>query len=440
MVAVPVTATVVSDEELVEAAAAGDEEAFADLRHRYAGPVYDLLARMTHSRADATTLTRLTFERARGGLSGRRPDSRLRPWLYAVTRQVAVDAIRGRQLTSLEDESAMAGAVDDGVEDRALVADVWRAAAALDPEEYAALHYTLRAGLHGDELAEALSMRPCTVYTTLTRAHDALGDAFALLQFARRGRRDCAGIDLILGLHSPTPLDGATRRALRRHLEGCTKCRRRRAEFVAPAPLLSALSPVAPPKELRVVPSHTAPPLPAVRPRPPRRDRPHWATAAAALGALVLAVFFLVSRGPRPDRTPPADPQVMSTTHVPWVANSHRSVEVQWSGAADRAAKGERDSGVAGYAVSWSDQPGGVPGGGVQTSGERSVSPELDEGVWWFHMRTVDRAGNATAPVHLGPFVIAEPPPAPAPAPTTRRPSPQQPSPQHSRPAPPRAL
>jgi hypothetical protein len=111
----------------------------------------------------------------------------------------------------------------------------------------------------------------------------------------------------------------------------------------------------------------------------------------------------------------------MSTTHVPWVASTHRSVEVLWSGATDRAGEGERDSGVAGYAVSWSDQPEDIPGGRTQTSGERSVSPELAEGVWWFHLRAVDRAGNATPPVHVGPFVIAEPPPA-TPDPAAERP------------------
>lgn len=435
MVAVPVTATVVSDEELAEAAAAGDEEAFADLRQRYAGAVYDLLARMTRSRADAAALTRVTFERARRGLSDRRPEERLRPWLYALARRAATDAIRRRQEISVADGAAMTGLEESEVESRAVVDDVWRAAAALRPEEYAALHYQLRAGLDAEEIAEAMSLPIEAVHTTLSRAREGLDDAFALLQLARQDRRACGGLELLVGFHAPTPLDPATRRAFRRHLEGCAKCRRRRAQLLAPSGVLSALLPVAAPRYLRI--AHNARPLPGVQQRPSRHGRHvNWATPAVALGVLVIAVLFLVSRGPRPDRTPPVDPgQVLSSTHVPWVASTHRSVEVNWSGAADRAAKGERDSGVAGYAVSWSDQPGDVPGGRVETTSERSTSPELDEGVWWFHLRTVDRAGNATAPVHLGPFVIAEPPPAPAPAPTTRRPSPQ-----HPRPAPPRAL
>jgi RNA polymerase sigma factor (sigma-70 family) len=423
MVASLVTA-VRSDEELAEAAAAGDEEAFADLRRRYAGSVYDLLARMTHSREDATTLARLTFEQAREGLSGRPSDRRLRPWLYALACHVAVDTIRRRQVTAMEDEAVLAGAEGDDV-DGALVADVWRAAAALSPDDYAALHYQLRAGLDPREIAEAMSLRPEMVYTTLRRAHEALDDAFALLQFARRGRRDCAGLELLLGLRPPVPLDPSTRQALRRHIEGCAKCRTRRAGFVAPAEVLSALSPVTPPKELRLV--HCRPEavvaLPEARPRVPRRRRyNHWAVPAAALGGASLAVLFLVSRGPLPDRTPPAVPQVMSTTHVPWVASTHRSVEVQWSGAADRAGERERDSGVAGYSVSWTSQPSDVPAARVQTDGESSASPELADGVWWFHLRTVDRAGNATEPVHVGPFVITEPAPSPSqPRPTPPR-------------------
>lgn len=421
MVAMPMM--VVSDEELAEAAAAGDEEAFADLYQRHAGVVYDLLARMTRSRADAATLTRVTFERAHRGLADRRPEERLRPWLYAIARQAAIDAIRRRQEISVADGAAMTGLEDSEVESRAVVDDVWRAAAALSPEEYAALHYQLRAGLDAGEIAEAMSLPTEAVHTTLSRGREGLDDAFALLQLARRDRRACGGLELLVGFHAAIPLDPATRRAFRRHLEGCAKCRRRRAQLVAPSGVLSALLPVAPPRYLRI--AHNARPRPGVRRRPSQRSRlRNWATPAVALGAVALAVLFLVSRGPRPDRTPPAEPQqVMSTTHVPWVASSHRSVEVLWSGAADRPTKGERDSGVAGYSVSWSGGPGDVPGDGVRTSVERASSPELDAGIWWFHLRAVDRAGNATPPVHLGPFVIAEPRPAPpAPAPAVRRP------------------
>jgi DNA-directed RNA polymerase specialized sigma24 family protein len=428
----------VSDEELAEAAAAGDEEAFDNLRQRYAGPIYDLLARMAHSREEATALARVTFDEVRKTLGGRRFDRGVRPWLYALARQVAVDASRRRQVALMEDEAAMSEA--EGDLDEALAADAWRAAAALAPEEYAVLHYQLRAGLKAREIAEAMSLRPEMVYTVLSRAHEALSDAFALLQFARRGKRDCAGLELLLGLRPPVPLDRATRQAFRRHLEGCAKCRMRRARFAAPAEVLSALTPVFPLEELRLVPSRPEPApvaLPALRALPPRRRVNHWAVPAAALGGATLAILFFVSRGPLPDRTPPAAPQVMSTTHVPWVASAQRSVEVQWSGAADRPGQRERDSGVAGYSVSWSSQPGDVPAARAQTSAERLASPELADGVWWFHLRTVDRAGNATEPVHIGPFVISEPPPAssePRPKP------PRTPSSSEPRPKAPRAL
>jgi RNA polymerase sigma factor (sigma-70 family) len=424
MMANIMTATGRSDEELAEAAAAGDEEALGDLRRRYAAPLYDLLARMTRNRAEAADLTRTTFERMRRDMCGRHPGQRLRPWLYALARQVALDAIRRRQEAGLQDEEAMTDAGDDDAEE--LVADAWRAAAALDPDQYAVLHYQLRAGLHGEELAEAMAMRPDTVYITLVRAHDALDDAFALLRFARRRRQECAGLELILGLHPPPPLDAAARHLLRRHLERCAKCRPRRAEFVNPARLLSALSPVAPPRGADLRPPRVLPPLPAVRAQPaPRRRREQWALPAAALGFLLLAVSLLV-RGPGPDRTAPVDPQqVLSTSHVPWVASSQRSVEIEWSGTADPVAKGERHTGVAGYSVSWSGEPGDVPDGLVQTATERSTSPELTDGTWWFHMRPIDRAGNAGPPVHLGPFVIAEPPPAPAPP--SSPPPPRQP-------------
>jgi hypothetical protein len=40
-----------------------------------------------------------------------------------------------------------------------------------------------------------------------------------------------------------------------------------------------------------------------------------------------------------------------------------------------------------------------------------TTSPALSNGSWYFHLRTRDNAGNWTATSHLGPFVIAVPPP-----------------------------
>ena len=103
-----------------------------------------------------------------------------------------------------------------------------------------------------------------------------------------------------------------------------------------------------------------------------------------------------------PDRQPPIDPVVMSTSHAIGVPSVDRTVAVGFSGATDDR------SGVDGFSWSWSRQPADLPD--AVKDGEEgataTTSPPLANGRWWFHLRTADNAGNWTSTQHLGPFVI----------------------------------
>jgi len=63
---------------------AGSEEAFAWLIARYHQPIYSLLARMVHDRADAADLTQEVFVKVFRGVVGFHGESSLRTWIYRI--------------------------------------------------------------------------------------------------------------------------------------------------------------------------------------------------------------------------------------------------------------------------------------------------------------------------------------------------------------------
>ncbi|HEY1577326.1 MAG TPA: sigma-70 family RNA polymerase sigma factor [Terracidiphilus sp.] len=63
---------------------AGSEEAFAWLISRYHQPIYSLLARMLHDRADAADLTQEVFVKVFRGVARFHGESSLRTWIYRI--------------------------------------------------------------------------------------------------------------------------------------------------------------------------------------------------------------------------------------------------------------------------------------------------------------------------------------------------------------------
>ncbi len=63
---------------------AGSEEAFAWLIAHYHQPIYSLLARMSHDRADAADLTQEVFVKVFRGVARFHGESSLRTWIYRI--------------------------------------------------------------------------------------------------------------------------------------------------------------------------------------------------------------------------------------------------------------------------------------------------------------------------------------------------------------------
>jgi subtilisin family serine protease len=112
------------------------------------------------------------------------------------------------------------------------------------------------------------------------------------------------------------------------------------------------------------------------------------------------------------DTVPPSDPAVISLSHTRGVPSSNPSITLSWSGASDFG------SGVDGYSYQWDASPTGMPD--LVKDAEETLellTTTLPRGAThYFHLRTRDNAGNWSAGIHLGPFVLtpAAPPPPPA--------------------------
>ncbi len=106
------------------------------------------------------------------------------------------------------------------------------------------------------------------------------------------------------------------------------------------------------------------------------------------------------------DTTPPTDPtSVNSTSHTPSVWSADNTVDVIWTDATDNL------SGLDGYSILWNTDNATIPDPtkdieeGVQSANSTALA---DGNSHYFHIRSVDNAGNWQSTVHLGPFFIAD--------------------------------
>lgn len=82
--------------ELVAGLRAGDQLCLAGIYDRYADRLYDFCAGMLRDRDDAADAVQDTFLLVNSRIGQLRDPERLRPWLYAIARSVALARARGR--------------------------------------------------------------------------------------------------------------------------------------------------------------------------------------------------------------------------------------------------------------------------------------------------------------------------------------------------------
>jgi RNA polymerase sigma factor (sigma-70 family) len=231
-----------SDERLARRAARGERRAFEAIYRRYHEDLYRFCLATTGNPQDAQEALQNTMVKVLRALPGEQRSIQLKPWLYRIARNEAVETIRRRRDTAeLEPEQASAGleiAATAEARDRlrGLLADLEE----LPERQRTALVMRELAGLGFEQIGESLGISAQAARQTVYEAR--LG-----LRQLEAGRE--MGCDAVMRELSDGDGRVARRRDIRAHLRACESCRAFRAGiaerhggFAAIAPLPLAAS------------------------------------------------------------------------------------------------------------------------------------------------------------------------------------------------------
>ena len=171
-------------DELVRAAAGGDEEASARLVALHEKKVYNLALRMCGNPEDAWDTAQEAFLSAWRGLPSFRGEAGFSTWLYRLTSNAAIDLLRRtkrqRGESSLDDEALGIDAVDrtpspqERAEESELRGAVTAGLARLSDSHRQALVLREVQELSYEEIAQVLEVDLGTVKSRISRARSAL--------------------------------------------------------------------------------------------------------------------------------------------------------------------------------------------------------------------------------------------------------------------------
>jgi RNA polymerase sigma factor (sigma-70 family) len=205
------------DEALAGRAAAGSGAAFSALYERYHGPLLGFCRSILLDDHDAHDATQNALEAALRSLPRREPGRPLRPWLYRIAHNEAIDIVRRRrpqaELTELDAPTVPGPEVD--AEQRVRLAQLVDDLRGLPERQRGALVMRELSGLGYDEIAVALGVSPGA-------ARRAVFDARSSLHEAVDGRAtECTSVR-----HCISDGDRRSMRArrIRAHLRSCDDC------------------------------------------------------------------------------------------------------------------------------------------------------------------------------------------------------------------------
>ncbi len=224
------------DDALVREAVAGSLPAFTAIFSRYETQVHDVALALLRDRKAAWEVVNATFSEASERLETLREPHRLLVWLLAITRFEASQANDG--VAGLDRQPTLP---DDDPERVHLAGLVWEATADLPLRERALLDLSLRQGLEGQDLADALGVtRDEEAGLRLRMAHLEKGLAGYLVVRKAEGR--CPDLPLVLrgwdGLFTLPVAEG-----IAAHVSVCGVCEQSRSALPSPFTLYASARP-----------------------------------------------------------------------------------------------------------------------------------------------------------------------------------------------------
>lgn len=230
-------ARLLSDERLTRRAVGGDERAFAAIFNRYHQSLYRFCLAIVGNREDAQDALQNTMVKVLRALPGEERKIELKPWLYRIAHNEAIDLIRRRRETSELDVEQIApgyGLAEDAAARerlRRLLADLRE----LPERQREVLVMRELSGLGFEEIGSALCTSGAVARQTLYEARQ------SLRQMEEGREMSCATV-----VQALSDGDGRVtrRRDVRAHLRSCARCQAFRDEIESRQRDFAALSPL----------------------------------------------------------------------------------------------------------------------------------------------------------------------------------------------------
>lgn len=113
-----------------------------------------------------------------------------------------------------------------------------------------------------------------------------------------------------------------------------------------------------------------------------------------------VAINVIIDAATPTDTTAPTTPTIIDSSHDENTSSADTSVDISWTASTD-------EGGLAGYSYLWDNNPTTVPDNTVDGTGT-SLAQTLTPGIWYFHIKALDTAGNASGVTHYGPITITD--------------------------------
>ena len=230
----------VDDVGIVAELRADRTQGFSLLYEAYAERLFAYAITVTRDRELAADVAHNAIIRAVDGIGKLRDPELLRPWLFRITRNEAISALRKGNRWS-DDESAIEDLASEPDFDQNLKAQdaqqlVSAAMQGLSPVDRDVLALALRKDLSTQDVAAAMGTSTNQASARLSRAKTALTNAVTAVVLCRQRRSDCTGLAEAMSDYSGT-LNPLTRKRITKHVRDCTTCatqgRRRARQYVA---------------------------------------------------------------------------------------------------------------------------------------------------------------------------------------------------------------
>lgn len=226
-----------SDDHLALRAAEGDERAFEAIFNRYHQDLYRFCLTVVRNPQDAQDALQNTMVKVLRALPGETRQIRLKPWLYRIARNEAVELLRRRRGSAeLEPELIASDAeLTETVAMRERLRRLLDDLAELPERQRAALVMRELAGIGFDEIGAAFDTSDAVARQTVYEAR------LSLRQMEAGHEMSCKKV-----MWELSEADGrvARRRDIQAHLRTCSECRAFRDEIAGRREDLAAIAPL----------------------------------------------------------------------------------------------------------------------------------------------------------------------------------------------------